>query len=102
MYFNNWRKNFMSIQSACSTEYDVLDTVILCEPTYMKIREVINETQKVYEKVGIDREIALEQHGNFIQKLIEYGVKVKLLPAYEQFPEQVFTRDIGFTLGDTV
>ena len=37
----------------CYTEYDVLKRVILCQPEYMTIREVINETQKHFKDEGI-------------------------------------------------
>ena len=32
----------------CFTEYNVLKKVILCQPQYMTIRDVINETQKTF------------------------------------------------------
>lgn len=83
-------------------EYDVLKKVILCQPQYMTIREVINETQKHFEEEGIHIEKALEQHNQFVKTLNEYGVEVILLPYHKKYPEQVFTRDIGFTLGQTI
>ncbi|PLR76641.1 hypothetical protein CU633_14925 [Bacillus sp. V3-13] len=89
-------------KSICNSEYDKLHTVILCEPQHMTIREVINETQKHFKNEGIHIEQALEQHRNFLIKLEEQGVNVVLLPALKKFPEQVFTRDIGFTIGQTV
>ncbi|RSK52949.1 dimethylarginine dimethylaminohydrolase family protein [Bacillus canaveralius] len=89
-------------KSICNSEYDKLHTVILCEPQHMTIREVINETQKHFKNEGIHIELALEQHRDFLIKLEEHGVNVVLLPALRKFPEQVFTRDIGFTIGQTV
>ncbi|PLR80793.1 hypothetical protein CVD25_08145 [Bacillus canaveralius] len=89
-------------KSICNSEYDKLHTVILCEPQHMTIREVINETQKHFKNEGIHIELALEQHRDFLVKLEEHGVNVVLLPALRKFPEQVFTRDIGFTIGQTV
>ncbi|ADU29061.1 dimethylarginine dimethylaminohydrolase family protein [Evansella cellulosilytica] len=86
----------------CKTEYDTLHRVLLCQPKHMKIRDVINETQKVFKNDGIDNELALKQHNNFIEALTSEGVHVELLPPSHLYPEQVFTRDIGFTLGDTV
>lgn len=32
----------------------------------------------------------------------KHGVEVILLPYHKKYPEQVFTRDIGFTLGQTM
>ncbi|WP_392455845.1 dimethylarginine dimethylaminohydrolase family protein [Chryseomicrobium aureum] len=86
----------------CSTEYDTLTQVIVCEPTYMKIEEVINTVQKRYAKDNIDVETALQQHAAFTDVLKDNGVEVITLPAHEEFPEQVFTRDIGFTIGTRV
>ena len=82
------------------SEYDVLRKVILCKPEYMTIREVINETQKKFKHEGIHIEIAMAQHKRFVDTLEEHDVEVTLLPAIKMFPEQVFTRDIGFTLGN--
>ncbi len=86
----------------CNTEYDTLRQVILCQPQYMAIEEVINDVQKKYEDENINVSIAMKQHEEFERKLIEHGVDVIKLPTSEQFPEQVFTRDIGFTVGDDV
>jgi N-dimethylarginine dimethylaminohydrolase len=89
-------------QTQCNTEYDTLQRVILCQPEFMAIDEVINDVQKKYEDENIDVAIAMKQHEEFEKKLIEHGVEVIKLPTSEQFPEQVFTRDIGFTVGDDI
>ena len=86
----------------CMSEYDELKRVILCQPQYMTIREVINETQEHFKNEGIHIERALEQHGEFVKTLKDNGVEVILLPYHKKYPEQVFTRDIGFTLGQTI
>ena len=80
----------------------LLKQVIVCEPQYMEIREVINETQKKFKNENIDRKLAMQQHAQFIERLKELNVEVCKLPALASFPEQVFTRDIGFTIGKTV
>lgn len=90
------------MKAYCYSEYDMLKQVILCEPNYMKIDDVINETQKVFEDEGINVAAALEQHHQFEAVLRNHGIDVIKLPSYRKFPEQVFTRDIGFTLGDKV
>lgn len=82
----------------CNTEYETLHKVILCEPMYMKIKEVINETQKQYKKENIDSELATIQHKEFINSLQNQGIEVILIPPSPQYPEQVFTRDIGLQL----
>jgi N-dimethylarginine dimethylaminohydrolase len=86
----------------CFTEYNVLKKVILCQPQYMNIRDVINETQKHFKNEGIHIEKALEQHDEFVDTLRGQGIEVILLPYHKKYPEQVFTRDIGFTLGETI
>jgi N-dimethylarginine dimethylaminohydrolase len=86
----------------CMSEYDVLKRVILCQPQYMSIREVINETQEHFKNEGIHIEKALEQHDGFVKTLKNNGIEVILLPYHKKYPEQVFTRDIGFTLGQTI
>lgn len=83
-------------------EYDELKKVILCQPQYMTIRDVINETQRHFKDEGIHIERALEQHSEFVNTLRKYGAEVILLPYHKKYPEQVFTRDIGFTLGQTI
>jgi N-dimethylarginine dimethylaminohydrolase len=86
----------------CMSEYDLLKRVILCQPQYMTIRDVINETQKAFVNEGIHIERALEQHDVLVKTLKDNGVEVILLPYHKKYPEQVFTRDIGFTLGQTI
>ncbi|PFO11061.1 hypothetical protein COJ85_00005 [Bacillus sp. AFS076308] len=89
-------------KSSCFSEYDTLKKVVLCSATYMTIREPINETQKQFLKENIDTELAKKQHQQLVQVLEENGVEVLLLTPSEKYPEQVFTRDIGFTLGNQV
>jgi N-dimethylarginine dimethylaminohydrolase len=87
---------------SCHNEYDSLHTIILCPPKYMEITEVINETQRSYHKDNIDVKKALNQHTNFLKVLKKFGIETHILPSKEEFPEQVFTRDIGFTIGKTL
>ena len=89
-------------KTKCNTEYDSLKRVILCQPQFMAIEEVINHTQREYVDENIDVELAMKQHQEFEKLLREYGVEVIKLPSSEQFPEQVFTRDIGFTVGEEI
>ncbi|SER58138.1 N-Dimethylarginine dimethylaminohydrolase [Gracilibacillus ureilyticus] len=84
------------------TEYGRLERVVVCPPTYMEIREIINTTQRVYEDDNIDVDRALAQHDNFVKTLKQNGVDVISLQPYKAFNEQVFTRDIGFTIDDTI
>ncbi len=66
----------------------------------MKIKEVINETQKYYEEENIDVEKAIDQHKHFVSVLKEHNVEVIEVPTQSHLNEQVFTRDIGFALGE--
>ncbi|MEC2075639.1 dimethylarginine dimethylaminohydrolase family protein [Metabacillus fastidiosus] len=92
----------INTKTFCMSEYDVLKRVILCQPQYMTIREVINETQEYFKNEGIHIERALEQHAEFVKTLKDNDIEVILLPYHKKYPEQVFTRDIGFTLGQTI
>ncbi|KOS71704.1 hypothetical protein AEA09_01590 [Lysinibacillus contaminans] len=89
-------------QIQCKSEYGTLQKVILCEPQYMEIKEVINNVQKKYIGNNIDRTLAISQHQKFEQTLRNAGVEVIKLRPSKDHPEQVFTRDIGFTLGRRV
>lgn len=89
-------------KSYCTNEYGKLKKVVLCEPKHMTIRDVINDTQKHFQNEGIHIQVAMKQHKEFVKKLEEHDVEVILLPPAKKFPEQVFTRDIGFTLGHTI
>jgi N-dimethylarginine dimethylaminohydrolase len=84
---------------SCVSEYHSLKKVLLCEPQHMTISEIINETQRHYQKENINTELAVKQHGDFVQALRAQGIEAILLPHVEEYPEQVFTRDIGFTIG---
>lgn len=86
----------------CESEYDKLQRVLICQPEYMAIEEVINDVQKKYEDENINVALAMKQHEHFEATLKENQVEVIKLPASEEFPEQVFTRDIGFTVGNDV
>ncbi|MDX8046912.1 arginine deiminase family protein [Gracilibacillus sp. S3-1-1] len=81
-------------------EYGDMKRVIVCPPKYMKIKKIINETQKHYEDENIDAEIAMEQHQQFVQTLKEMDIEVIELTPAQVLNEQVFTRDIGFVVDD--
>jgi N-dimethylarginine dimethylaminohydrolase len=81
-----------------SNEYSTLKKVIVVSPTFMEIREVINEVQASYAAENIDKTIAVNQHEGFVRTLKDEGVNVIQLRPDENLNEQVFTRDIGFTV----
>ncbi|ANU26658.1 dimethylarginine dimethylaminohydrolase family protein [Planococcus versutus] len=91
-----------SLSAHSQSEYDPLQRVLLCPPRFMEIKDVINDVQKRYKDENIDVNKALHQHNEFVQALIGQGVQTDLIEPAENYPEQVFTRDIGFTIGETV
>nr|WP_255639645.1 dimethylarginine dimethylaminohydrolase family protein [Aquibacillus saliphilus] len=74
--------------------------VIVCPPKNMRIGTVINETQKRYVSENIDINIAMEQYQSFVNTMTQYGVEVLELTTEDHLNEQVFTRDIGFCIGN--
>src|SRR3954451_24844796 len=83
---------------SCFTEYDVLKRVILCQPEYMTIREMINETQKYFKNEGIHIEKALEQHNELINTLRNNDIDVILLPNKKKYQKKVLKRKMVFPL----
>jgi len=84
----------------CQSEYGTLQKVVVCSPHYMEIVDVINDVQKKYVSQNINQSLAITQHQNFVNTLQQAGVDVIHLTPNKNFPEQVFTRDIGFALGN--
>lgn len=84
----------------CKNEYGKLAHVLMCPPTYMRIEEVINNTQTHYAKENINPRKAVAQFDSFLRVLQREGIEVELLSPVAQLPEQVFTRDIGFVIGE--
>ncbi|MHA6253042.1 dimethylarginine dimethylaminohydrolase family protein [Oceanobacillus sp. CAU 1775] len=93
-------KNTTTLSIQCHTEYDNLEHVLVAPPTNMAITEIINETQRNYANENIDIDIAVEQHENFVNVLRKENINVHELDTKKELNEQVFTRDIGFTIGD--
>lgn len=95
---------FVDLHTAphCTSEYAALKKVLVCSPQYMKIKEIINETQKHYVKENIDTAKAMDQHASFVAAMREENIDVISLPGQPACNEQVFTRDIGFTIGSGI
>lgn len=89
-------------KTICHNEYDQLKQVIVTAPTYMRIEEIINETQKHYQDSNIDIDKALKQHHYFEKVMRDHGVEVIEIEPTPDLNEQVFTRDIGVTIGKQV
>lgn len=86
----------------CIDEYSRLKSVCMCSPTYLSIKEIINETQRFYAKQNIRPKVALEQYGMLRNVLKKCGVQVFELEPQALLNEQTFTRDIAFTIGNKV
>jgi N-dimethylarginine dimethylaminohydrolase len=84
----------------CTNEYGKLKKVVVVSPENMQINEIINETQKHFLKENIDIDKAVSQHKAFVEALEDNGSEVIHLQPSPEFNEQVFTRDIGFTIHD--
>lgn len=89
-------------KTICHNEYDQLKQVIVTPPTYMRIEEIINETQKHYQDLNINSDKALKQHHYFQKVMRDHGVEVIEIEPTPDLNEQVFTRDIGVTIGNKV
>ena len=83
----------------CPSEYTALKRVVVAPPTYMRIENIMNETQKQFKEENIDQTLAMQQHTTFTDTLNDYHIEVIELPVTPKLNEQVFTRDIGFTIG---
>ncbi len=84
----------------CANEYGKLKKVVVVSPENMQINEIINETQKHFLNDNINIDKAVLQHKQFVDTLEKNGSEVIHLPASPEYNEQVFTRDIGFTIHD--
>lgn len=76
----------------CWNEFGYLKKVLVCEPQYLMKPKSL--------EVSLD--MAMKQHRHFVSVLEEFGVEVVKLQPQTQFPEQIFTRDIGFILGENL
>ena len=89
----------MSMNIFCNTEYSTLQKVVLCEPNYMSKNDPNHGS---FKDASINIDLAIKQHRHFIKVLKSKGIEVILLPPDKRFPDQVFTRDIGFTVGNRI
>lgn len=80
----------MVLKMQCMTEYGSLKKVIVCSPRFLS--KVNNANASI--------DMAIKQHHHFVSTLRENGIEVVELESFPQFPEQVFTRDIGFVIGE--
>lgn len=83
------------------TEYRQLHQALVCRPTNYVQTPPINDVEEYYLKYDPPtREGLVREHDAFVAKLKELGVQPVYLKAEEGMPQQMFTRDIGFTIGE--
>lgn len=76
----------------------------MCKPQNFYQSEPINKTEEKYFKIGINKEKLLIEHDLFCQAITKHCPYIQLtyLPNQDSLPEQVFTRDIGIFIEDTL
>ena len=79
--------------------FDKLHSCLVAYPCYFDITVPINEKQE-RNKGQIDRALAVKQYNDFINLLQEFNVKTYFLNLVSDCSYQVFTRDIGFVIGN--
>lgn len=77
-------------------KYDPIKSYLVCYPVNFTIT---SKTNKYYGSVNHDD--LFSQYNNFINELILEGVKIQFLDINNS-PEQVYTRDVGFVINDTI
>ncbi|NBI30762.1 dimethylarginine dimethylaminohydrolase family protein [Chengkuizengella marina] len=98
MLLDNLKNN---VKIKCESEYGQLCRVVMCPPTFLQIKDIINDVQKHYYKKNIDIEKALGQFNELFDFMKRKGIEIDLLPSDSSLPEQVFTRDIGAVINNS-
>lgn len=85
---------------AVHNEFTQLKEAIVCKPTHYQIVDPINPVEAYYFKIDPpSREGMIEEHDKWTQLLEKLGVKLSVLESVPGLPHQLFTRDVGFTVG---
>ena len=84
----------------CRSEYGTLTTVVVSLPTYLdwNTSSPINEAEAANQKP--DRLEAVMQHTQLIAAYLAHGVNVVVIKPDPSRLEGVYTRDIGFVIGN--
>lgn len=86
---------------AIYNEYDPLRSVVLCEPAILDQYEPINDVHRhFFQTDPPDSSQIKEEYQRFIDILRKFHVECHFLDPSSENPYQVYTRDIGFTVGD--
>lgn len=82
-------------------EYTQLKEVIVCRPSNYSQVDPINEVEEHYLKNDPPtRNQLVAEHDQWTKILKELGVKVYYLDSVQGMPHQLFTRDVGFGIGE--
>ncbi len=85
-----------------SSPFVRLRRVITCPPLYLGL-DPIDEISKTWSrKNDFDKNLAMEQHENFIDTLKSERVKVEILEASPGKGNQTFVRDVGFSFREGI
>lgn len=83
-------------------EVNPLKIVLMASVANFKLHEPINDTQKYYYANNPPvKEKLIEQQNQFVKTLEENGVRVIWVPMREDSANQINTRDVGFSIGNT-
>lgn len=80
----------------------VLKKVLVASPKNFEIIKPINNTEKKTFKKGISKAKLIREYENFVALLQKQKVEVVKAPLKKSLPQQTFTRDIGFCIGNTL
>ncbi len=93
----------MNQKSSVYNEYGKLKKVVVCAPSGAELVEPINEVQRFFMQHD-PPVIALmkPQFETWLRILEQEQVELAALPSLLTLPEQVFTRDIAFAIGEQI
>ncbi|MDH4201516.1 MAG: arginine deiminase family protein [Phycisphaerae bacterium] len=84
-------------------ETDCLKEIIVCSPYNFELIKPINRTQEYFFKQASPQyEILLAEHNSFVKTLENHGIKTYHQKSIKGCPYQLFTRDIGFVISETL
>ena len=83
------------------SELTKLKQVVVCWPGYFEIIEAIDSTQEYFFKTNPPKKDKLiREHMAFCDTLRSHGISLEFTPPKQGCPYQLFTRDVGFIIGD--
>ena len=96
------RRKQDSIKINVKNEVDPLKVVLMARVSNFELHEPINNTQQYYYKNNPPiKEILIKQQNQFVKTLEDNGVRVVWVPMRKDSTNQINTRDVGFSIGNT-